>query len=357
MSRVTAIAVDGRRHEEATDCFRSVGSTGRGIAGRHGGGLARASLRRAERLRVGDRLRGDNGCGTDIHTSTDAFFASLPTGTVVRFWAMQPFWTASDNTPDPGSLTWGPLDNVFATAAKYGDKLIPVLANQWGDCDGVDEAPGVQLGHAFYSGGYRSNTSEGPLPYWQWVKDIVARYASSPAVYAWEPVNEPQVCDVSEAQATTDLTSFFTAVGGEIHTLAPGSKVESGFLGTGTCGLENGDYQTVGASPGLDILTYHDYYAATTPVGGDQSNGIAVRVAQAKALGKPIIAGEMGIEAGTSCSVTLAQRAADYSAKISAQSALGVAGFMLWDWYPGSTSSCVYENIQAGDPSLALLAG
>jgi mannan endo-1,4-beta-mannosidase len=299
----------------------------------------------------------NNGCGTDIHTSTDAFFASLPTGTVVRFWAMQPFGTASANTPNPNSLTWGPLDNVFATAAKYGDKLIPVLGNQWGDCDGVNESPGVQLGDAFYSGGYTSNTSEGPLPYIQWVKDIVARYASSPAVYAWEPINEPQACDVSEAQATTDLTSFFTAVGGEIHAVAPGSKVESGFLGTGTCGLENGDYQTVGASPGIDVLTYHDYYAATTPVGGDQYNGIAVRVAQAKALGKPIIAGEMGIEAGTSCSVTLTQRAADFSAKISAQSALGVAGFMFWDWYPGSTSSCVYENIGPGDPALALLAG
>jgi len=299
----------------------------------------------------------NNGCGSDIHTSTDAFFASLPTGTVVRFWAMQPFGTASANTLNPNSLTWGPLDNVFATAAKYGDKLIPVLGNQWGDCDGVNESPGVQLGQAFYSGGYTSNTSEGPLPYSQWVKDIVARYASSPAVYAWEPINEPQVCDVTEAQATTDLTSFFTAVGGEIHALAPGSKVESGFLGTGTCGLENGDYQTVGASPGLDILTYHDYYAATAAVGGDQYNGIAVRVAQAKALGKPIIAGEMGIEAGTSCSVSLAQRAADYSAKISAQSALGVTGFMFWDWYPGPTSSCVYENMQAGDPALALLAG
>jgi hypothetical protein len=134
----------------------------------------------------------NNGCGTDIHTSTDAFFASLPTDTVVRFWAMQPFGTASDNTADPGSLTWGPLDSVFAAAAKYGDKLIPVLANQWGDCDGVDEAPGVQLGHAFYSGGYRSNTSEGPLPYWQWVKDIVARYASSPAVYAWNRSTSPR---------------------------------------------------------------------------------------------------------------------------------------------------------------------
>ncbi len=300
----------------------------------------------------------NNGCGSDIHTSTDAFFASLPTGTVVRFWAMQPFATASANTPNPNSLTWGPLDNVFATAAKYGDKVIPVLGNEWGDCDGVNESPGVQLGQAFYSGGYTSNTSEGPLPYWQWVKDIVARYASSPAVYAWEPINEPQVCDVTEAQGTTDLTSFFTAVGGEIHALAPGAKVESGFLGTGNCGLKNGDYQTVGASPGLDILTYHDYYAASAPVGGDQWNGIAVRVAQAKALGKPIINGEMGIEAGTSCSsISLTQRAADFSAKISAQSALGVTGFIFWDWYPGPTSSCVYENLQAGDPALALLAG
>ena len=299
----------------------------------------------------------NDGCGMDIHTSTDAFFASLPTGTVVRFWATQPFGTASANTPNPNSLTWGPLDNVFATVAKYGDKLIPVLGNEWGACDGVNESPGVRLGHVFYSGGYTSNTSEGPLPYSQWVKDIVARYASSPAVYAWEPINEPQVCDVTEAQATTDLTSFFTAVGGEIHTLAPGSKVESGFFGTGNCGLENGDYQTVGASPGLDILTYHDYYAATAAIGGDQWNGIAVRVAQAKALGKPIIAGEMGIQAGTSCSVSLTQRAADYAAKISAQSALGVTGFMFWDWYPAPSSSCVYENMQAGDPALALLAG
>ena len=39
-------------------------------------------------------------------------------------------------------------------------------------------------------------------------------------------------------------------------------------------------------------------------------------MAQAKALGKPIIAGEMGIQAGTSCSVSLTQRAADYSALV-----------------------------------------
>jgi mannan endo-1,4-beta-mannosidase len=299
----------------------------------------------------------NNGCGSDIHTSTDAFFASLPRGTIVRFWAFQAFGTAASGTTDPNTLDWGPLDSVFAAAAKYGDKLIPVLGNEWAACDGVNDQAGVQKGDSFFSGGYQSNSDEGPLSYSQWVQDVVARYATSSAVYAWEPINEPQDCGVSESQATADLTAFYTAIGGDIHTLSPGSKVEAGFLGTGECGLENGDYKTVGASPGIDILSYHDYYPASTAVGGDQYNGIAVRIQQAQALGKPIIAGEMGITAGTGCTESLAQRAEDFHAKISAQSALGTAAFLFWDWYPGPTSSCVFENITTGDPAISLLHG
>jgi mannan endo-1,4-beta-mannosidase len=299
----------------------------------------------------------NNGCGADIHTSTDAFFASLPRGTIVRFWAFQAFGTAAAGTTDPNTLNWGALDSVFAAAAQYGDKLIPVLGNEWAACDGVDDQQGVQKGDSFFSGGYQNNSDEGPLSYSQWVQDIVSRYASSSAVYAWEPINEPQDCGVSESQAAADLTSFYTAVGGEIHTLSPGSKVEAGFLGTGECGLENGDYQAVGSSPGIDILSYHDYYPAATAVGGDQYNGIAVRIKQAQTLGKPIIAGEMGITAGSSCTESLAQRATDFHAKISAQSALGTAAFLFWDWYPGQTSSCVFENITTGDPAIGLLHG
>jgi endo-1,4-beta-mannosidase len=244
---------------------------------------------------------------------------------------------------------------VFKKAAKYGDRLIPVLANEWGPCDGVNDQPGVQKGDAFFTG-FRTNTDEGPLTYWKWVRAIVGRYGRSPTVYAWEPINEAQICDVPESQAVTDLTDFYTAVGDKIHALAPGSRVEEGLSGSGQCGTEDGDYATVGASPGVDILSYHDYYGATSPIGGDQYNGIAVRIAQAQATGKPIIAGEMGIAAGIGCPVSLDQRAADYSTKIAAQTAAGTAGVLLWDWYPGATASCVYENITTGDPSLSLLS-
>lgn len=299
----------------------------------------------------------NDGCGADIHSSTDSFFASLPRDTIVRFFAFQAFGTASKETAVSNTLDWGPLDNVFSAAAKYGDKLIPVLGNEWAACDGVDDQPGVQKGDSFFSGGYEKNSDEGPLSYYQWVHDIVSRYTGSSAVYAWEPINEPEDCGVPEFRAAADLTSFYTAIGGEIHALSPGSKVEAGFLGTGECGLENGDYKTVGASPGIDILSYHDYYPATTPVGGDQYNGIQVRIQQAKALGKPIIAGEMGIDAGSDCTVTLAEREADFQAKVSAQFALGTSAFLFWDWYPSQTSSCVSENITTGDPSLTLLHG
>ena len=60
----------------------------------------------------------NDGCGADIHTSTDAFFASLPRGTVVRFWAFQAFGTAGTGAADRDTLTWGPLDNVFSAAAQ-----------------------------------------------------------------------------------------------------------------------------------------------------------------------------------------------------------------------------------------------
>ena len=70
-------------------------------------------------------------------------------------------------------------------------------------------------------------------------------------------------------------------------------------MGGGECGAAGSDYEYVSASPGVDVLSYHDYYVGA-PMGGDQWNGIAIRIAQAVALDKPIIAGEMGLDAGTS---------------------------------------------------------
>ena len=112
----------------------------------------------------------------------------------------------------------------------------------------------------------------------------------------------------------------------------------------------------VSASPGIDVLSYHDYYAGT-PMGGDQWNGIGVRIAQAKALGKPIIAGEMGLDAGTApgC-MSLPARSTAIQAKIQAQMAAGTSGVLVWDWLPAASSSCTTDTFP-GDPLMAVLAG
>ena len=158
----------------------------------------------------------------------------------------------------------------------------------------------------------------------------------------------------AESTAAADLLSFFNVVGGEIHALDPAHLVEAGFLGGGQCGTSGSDYETVGASPGIDVLSVHDYYGSAA-LGGDQWNGLAVRFAQASALQKPIITGEVGIQAGNgpSCE-SLAQRALDMSNKMRAQFAAGSSAFLVWDWAAVPLGPCSY-NTGPGDPLMTSL--
>ena len=102
-------------------------------------------------------------------------------------------------------------------------------------------------------------------------------------------------------------------------------------MGGGQCGTQGTDYESVGASPGIDVLSVHDYYGAAS-LGGDQWNGMSVRFSQAVALDKPIVTGEVGILAGNgpSC-VSLDQRAVDMTAKRQAQFAAGSSAFLVWN--------------------------
>jgi hypothetical protein len=313
----------------------------------------------------------NNGCGPMVSDGAmDAFFSSLPPGTLVRFWAFQGTMATNAQT---GQIDWAPLDRVFASAARYGQLLIPVLTGQGGSCDG-----GQWQDPPWYEGGFTQaddNPSLGqgatPLSYWSYVQQIVARYAGSPALGMWEPVSEAEAstCPAAyqgpnceghqtcpdEQTAAIALRHFFDVVGAEIHTLDPAHLVESGLLGSGQCGTVGPDYEYVSASPGIDVLSYHDYYPATDAVGGDQFNGLGVRFAQAAALGKPIIGGEVGVLAGsgTGC-IGDPQRVTDVAAKVHAQLAAGSSGVLLWDWVPGLTQPCDWD-IAPGDPLVAAL--
>jgi hypothetical protein len=308
---------------------------------------------------LGTDFGTNTGCGSMATTAQiDSFFSSLRPNSLVRFWAFQGTMATDVHT---GQLDWAPLDNVFYQAAKYHVYLIPSLSDQAGTCDG-----GHWQDAAWYSGGFTTaynsaSDSNGkglaPLSYSDYVTDIVSRYADSPALGMWEPVNEAEASNCpaadqpsncwgnqtcpNEAASAAALDSFYTTVGAKIHALDPEHLVEAGFLGGGQCGTAGSDYENVGASPGIDVLSVHDYFGAL-PLGGDRWNGVAARLTQARAVDKPIISGEVGIKAGIDQSgcVSLQQRALDMSAKMTAQFAAGASAFLVWDWLTDPLGPC-----------------
>ena len=303
----------------------------------------------------------NTGCGTELSDAQlNQLFASLPPNSLVRFWAFQETIATNINTHQ---LDWGPLDRVFAAAAANNQRLIVVVSGQGSGCDG-----GHWQDPSWYAGGFRSvfndpSTTDGkglmPLSYWDYLQALVSRYASSPALGMWEPMSEAeastcppeyepincsghQTCP-NEAVAASALRYFFDTVGAEIHALDPRHLVESGLLGGGQCGTQGSDYQYVSASPGIDVLSYHDYYG-TAALGGDQWNGLAVRFTQAVAVGKPIIGGEVGLQAGlaTGC-LSDESRSLAIGIKAKTQSRHGSSGLLAWNWMPAVTAPCSFD--------------
>jgi mannan endo-1,4-beta-mannosidase len=314
------------------------------------------------------------GCGgMETPAQIAALFSSLAPGSLVRFWAFQGTIATDATTHD---LDWAPLDEVFYLAAQYHVYLIPTLTDQGGNCDGDHWRD-----PSWYTGGYKdvfnsTTNSDGsgttPLSYWTYLQLLVNRYRNSPALGMWEPISEPEASSCAaayqplncsghqtcpdESASAADLLSFFNAVGGEIHSLDPNHLVEAGFLSGGECGLAGQNYEAVGESPGIDVLSVHDYYGSAT-MGGDQWNGLAVRFDQATAIDKPIITGEAGILAGTgpTCE-SFSQRTADMAAKIKAQFEVGSSALLVWNWVLDPLGPCNY-NTGPGDPLMGLLAG
>ena len=301
------------------------------------------------------------GCGTMLtDAQLDQLFAALPHNSLVRIWAFQGTMATNINT---GQLDWQPLDRVFSAAANYGQRIVLVLSGESGGCDG-----GHWQDLSWYQGGFRDvfndpSSSNGrgltPLSYWAYMQAVVNHFKDSPALGMWEPVSEPeastcpvqdmpincegnQICP-NETTAALALRYFFDTVGGEIHSLDPTHLVEAGFIGSGQCGTSGDDYQYVGASPGIDVLSYHDYYGPAAE-GGDQWNGLEIRFEQAAALNKPIIGGEVGVVAGGApdCYST-AGRNNLFLQKEGAQMTSGSSGILAWDWEPDTPTSCAYD--------------
>jgi mannan endo-1,4-beta-mannosidase len=303
------------------------------------------------------------GCGGMLDDAAlDAFFSALPSGTMVRIWGFQGSMGTNVHTH---ARDWGPLDRVVQAASRHGDRLLVSLGNQAGDCDDAHWKDS-----AWYRGGYRniypgSGYTIATVSYWDWVHEVVGRYKDSPTIAMWEPINEPEAteCDAGsncvpphlhcpDGKAAADaMRSFFDVVGREIKRIDPNHLVESGALGGPQCGWVDDLYETVHASPGVDVASYHDYESAVL------SPFLKVRLQQMAHLAKPLIIGELGVVAGDGAAgcPTLTARRETIDAKVRAQFDAGATSVLMWDWVPDARPTMCTYDIGASDPLHTLL--
>jgi hypothetical protein len=252
-----------------------------------------------------------------------------------RAWFLQ-----QEVTPTSGGYNWAPFDKTLQVAAQNGFKVIAVLADNWGY-----EGPPRKF-YNWYQSGYATEVDSGTLngvsyhenvPYLQYVKDVVSRYANNPTIAAWELVNEPDdslSSGTCPADAGAVMLNFANTVGGLIKSIDPNHLVSLGAAGNGNCGTIQGDYQTVMASPDIDLCS------------------------QCAALDKPIYIGESGIHLNDpAVQGNLDTRASLLEDKMNAAFNMqGVVGYLPWQFDDRANGSSIDDfSYDPGDPALDVM--
>nr|WP_237341183.1 beta-mannosidase [Williamsia soli] len=294
------------------------------------------------------------GCGAMV--DLDEYFGSLEPRSLTRFNAFQRL-AVNKYT---GQLDFGPMDAVFAAAARHDQLLVPVLTAGDGACE--DEA---FKDRQWYQSGWETAVPAGsPVRFDQWVQTAVNRWKSSSALAGWELVGEPEpgLCSAAgcswqtrscPADSGAVLRTFFDEAGALIRGIDPSTPIWAGLIGGGQCGSAGDDYRLVNASPAVDVLEYHDYGADAVPLPGDIWNGLQTHIVQAELLGKPLVVAEIGQNAGSCGSVV--GRAADFETKVDGQRQAGTAGALFWAFVPDPRPGECTFDIGPDDPVFDLV--
>jgi len=271
---------------------------------------------------------------------------------VFRAWFFQKMATVS------GVRNWDAFDHTLTVAAARGQRVILTLADQWGACEEVPTP--VYKDETWYGSGYKTIVRSGLVPYRDWVAEVVRRYANSPAIFAWQLMNEAEDAPARDSpcsgSAAATLKAWAADIAGLVKSIDRNHLLSIGTSGGGQCGAVFTEYKDLYALQDVDLCEYHDYGSPTEAMPGDRWNGLLFRIQQCRELSKPIFVGEIGIQTATAGS--LAARAADFAAKLDAQFAAGVSGILLWGWRDaahGGSSLSDYD-IGPNDPVLAVLA-
>ncbi|MGZ8802069.1 MAG: beta-mannosidase [Mycobacterium sp.] len=302
---------------------------------------------------LGTDWRINAGCGAQV--DLEEYFGALPPNTLTRVNVYSSFVVDKDT----GALDFERLDAVFEAATRHHQLLNAVLASSEGACEN-----GEFKGNAWFAGGWRTEVLSGePMSFAEWIDTAVRRWGHSPAAAAWTPVGEPEPsncgsldCNWSTRQcppnAAAALRRFVDEVGAQIRVLDPDSVLWGGRAGGGQCGAAGDDYAYVGASPGIDVLEYHDYEVGHE-LPGEPHSGLARRLQQARELDKPLVVAELGVNAG---SCMLLQHRADLVARtVGELQEAGIAGVLFWAFVPDPRlGECTFD-IGPDDPLLEMV--
>lgn len=164
--------------------------------------------------------------------------------------------------------------------------------------------------------------------YKAFIKAVVSRYTTSPAIFAWELANEPR-CN---GCPTTIITNWATSISAYIKSLDPNHLVTLGDEGFGLTPGSDGSYPFQFGEgldfaanlkiPDLDFGTFH-LYPGSWGTSTDWGNlWITTHAAACVAAGKPCVFEEYG--------VTTDKIAVEGKWQRTALATEGIAGDMFW---------------------------
>jgi mannan endo-1,4-beta-mannosidase len=293
------------------------------------------------------------GCGADMMTGSTLATAltalGRPTtdgaGNVIRVWFFQRY-SVNGTTRD-----WTYFDKAVAAAKATGYRLIPVLGNEWTDCEVTSAEPssnwlyGQRRSPQWYQNGYKNTPDSGALTsYRDWVQEVVSRYKNDPTVAFWQMMNEAESANATNGTYGVKLLrDFADDVGRLVKSVDTNHLLSFGTIGTGQNGAPGENYSTIHASPYIDLAEVHDYSTASTQLAGDPYNGLAVRVSEAQALGKPIFVGEFGNQLDTQNAENPQARATLYRQKLRTYFTGGFSGALVWNFTANPAGSGSYD--------------
>ncbi|KAI4253655.1 MAG: hypothetical protein L6R42_007498 [Xanthoria sp. 1 TBL-2021] len=226
------------------------------------------------------------------------------------------------------------LDYAVAAAQKKGMQLILPLLNNFDALGGINTYTNVYGGdhNSFYT------NTRAQAAYKNYIKFIVNRYKSSPAIFSWELCNEPRCSGCS----SSIITKWASDTSAYIKSLDPNHMVslgDEGWLTSSSAttvpnyeqsyaytGYEGVDFEKNLAIPTLDYGTFHMYFDQWGYNYTWGSKWIEQHNAIGKALNKPVLLEEYAVPEGMDRIATAGPWQDTVLRKTS------VAGDMMWQF-------------------------